>query len=241
MKKKYTHLFFDLDNTLWDFKTNSFHAMQLTFNGFGLDKTGLDFDRFFEVYSKHNHVLWDKYRKKEVKKKELTRLRFQLTFDELGISNIDPQEMNAFYLNEMPRQTFLVEGAENILKKLKTAGYKLFIITNGFVEVQHKKMESSGLKPYFDKVFISEELKVPKPGREIFEYAIKSTNAKKTGSIMIGDDWEVDVEGALNIGIDAVYYVPHNTNTTMTLPETNSIKGLIVIRTLSELDSFLLC
>jgi len=240
MKKKYTHLFFDLDNTLWDFNTNSFHAMQLIFNKFHLDKSTIDFDRFFEVYSNHNHILWDKYRKKDIKKKELTRLRFQLTFEELGLSGIDPQTMNDSYLQEMPKQTFLVDGAADILTDLKTAGYKLFIITNGFIEVQHKKLESSGLKPYFEKVFISEELKVPKPGREIFEHALKSSNAPKSKSLMIGDDWDVDIEGALNVGMDAVYYVPlenHYINHTF---QTSSKNRLIVIRELSQLKAYLL-
>jgi len=241
MKKKYTHLFFDLDNTLWDFKTNSFHAMQQTFNHFQLDKGAIDFGRFFDVYSKHNHILWDKYRKKEVKKKELTRLRFQLTFDELGMTGVDPEEMNALYLQEMPQQTFLVEGAKEILKKLKAAGFKLFIITNGFVEVQHKKMESSGLKPYFDKVFISEELKVPKPGYEIFEHAIKSSNARKSGSLMIGDDLEVDIEGALKFGIDAIYYAPTITGAEKEALQTDCKNRLIVIWQLSQLEDYLLC
>jgi len=239
--RKYTHLFFDLDNTLWDFQANSFQAMQITFNQFQLERTNVDFDRFFEVYSKHNHQLWDQYRKKEVKKKELTRLRFQLTFDELGLTGLDPQEMNDWYLHEMPKQTFLVEGAEDILKKLKAAGFKLFIITNGFVEVQHKKMESSGLKPYFDKVFISEELKAPKPSYEIFEHAIKSSNARKSTSLMIGDDWEVDIEGALRFGIDAIYYDPTNENSEIRRTKTDSETRLIVIWQLSQLEDYLLC
>ncbi len=237
MKKIYTHIFFDLDNTLWDFKTNSYHAMQITYKRFKLEESFADFERFFEVYSRHNHELWGKYRKKEIKKKELTKLRFQLTLDELKIPGVDPLEMNAAYLKEMPQQTFLVEGAEEILKKLKAAGFRLFIITNGFVEVQHKKMESSGLKPFFDKIFISEELKVPKPGREIFDYAIKSTNAKKANSIMIGDDWEVDIEGALNAGIDAVYYSPKNEVAGKEASCNNSKNRLIVIRELSQIIS----
>ncbi len=66
-------------------------------------------------------------------------------------------------------------------------------------------MEFSGLKEFFDKIFTSEEVKKPKPAREIFEHAIKSSNAKKEKSIMIGDDWDVDIAGALNFGIDAIY------------------------------------
>lgn len=239
MRKRYTHIFFDLDNTLWDFKTNSVHAMQAAFNLLGLNKLDISFDVFYEVYSNHNHRLWDAYRKKEIKKKELTKLRFQLTFDDLNIDGVDANEMNTVYLQEMPKQTFLIDGAEKLLIGLKTAGYKLFIITNGFAEVQHKKMESSGLQPYFEKVFISEEFKVPKPGREIFEHAIKSANAKKSSSLMVGDDWEVDIEGALNFGIDAIFFDPQMQYEKKKKLQSDVATSVFVIDQLSKLNSIL--
>jgi len=205
MNKKYTHIFFDLDNTLWDFGKNSRNAMHVTFHRLNLN--GLcDFDLFFETYTKHNHALWESYRKNEVGKKELTRLRFQNTFTELGMKALNPDEMNTLYLNEMPKQKILNDGVIEILNYLKKKRYQLNIITNGFKEVQREKIETSGLKPFFDKIFISEEIKSPKPEREIFEYSIKSANAKKSCSIMVGDDWEVDVLGAVNYGIDAIHY-----------------------------------
>lgn len=205
MNKKYTHIFFDLDNTLWNFEKNSRYALLETFRYFQLDKKN-DFDRFFEVYSKHNHQLWASYRKKEVGKKELIQKRFQNTLIEQKINGVDPLEMNAHYLSVMPKQKILNEGVLEILNYLKAKRYKMFIITNGFKEVQIKKLESSGLNLFFNKVFVSEEIKTPKPGKEIFVHAVKSANAKKRNSIMIGDDWDVDVLGALNFGIDAVYY-----------------------------------
>jgi putative hydrolase of the HAD superfamily len=205
MNKKYTHIFFDLDNTLWDFGKNSLNAMYVTFQRLSLQ--GLyDFDLFFETYTKHNHALWESYRNREVVKKELTRLRFQNTFDEIEIKGVNPDEMNTLYLEEMPKQKELIEGVPEILIYLKKKRYHLNIITNGFREVQYEKIETSGLKPFFDKIFISEEIKSPKPESEIFEYSIKSSNAKKLSSIMVGDDWEIDVLGAVNCGIDAVHY-----------------------------------
>ncbi|WP_319502029.1 YjjG family noncanonical pyrimidine nucleotidase [uncultured Draconibacterium sp.] len=206
MRKKYTHLFFDLDNTLWDFNTNSRYAMQETFRILQLEKSGVNFDAFFETYSKHNHDLWTAYRKKAIRKKELTRQRFQLTFDSFTINHLDALAMNDLYLQEMPKQSHLIDGAKEILDYAKLKGYRLFIITNGFKEVQHEKLKRAGLAAYFEKVFISEEIKMPKPSREIFEHAIKSSNAKKKNSLMIGDDWDVDICGATNFGIDAVYF-----------------------------------
>lgn len=205
MNKKYTHIFFDLDNTLWNFEKNSRCAMLETFRFFKLNEKN-DFDVFFEIYSKHNHQLWDSYRKKELGKNELVEKRFQNTFEEQKISGVDALEMNTHYLNVMPKQKILNDGVLDILNYLKAKRYKMYIITNGFREVQTNKLESSGLKPYFSKVFISEEIKVPKPGREIFDYAIKSANAQKKKSIMIGDDWDVDVIGALHYGIDSVHF-----------------------------------
>ena len=205
MQKKYTHLFFDLDNTLWDFRKNSKLAMQTTFSHFKLKEKQIEFNRFFEVYEEINHSLWASYRKKEVSKKELIRKRFEDTFSELEITGIDPIKMNTFYLNEMPNQKTLYLGVLETLEYLKAKRYHLNIITNGFKEVQNKKLESSGLRPFFNKVFTSEEIKTPKPGREIFEHAIKSVNAKKVNSLMIGDDWDVDILGATKFGIDAVY------------------------------------
>lgn len=214
-KKKYTHIFFDLDNTLWDFKKNSRYAMMETFNRFQLEKNGLTFSDFYKVYSVNNTKLWTAYRNKEIKKKELTSQRFQLTFNTLQINGVDSQEMNDVYLAEMPKQKYLMDGAIELLDYLKLKPYKLYIITNGFKEVQHKKLQTSGLAAYFEKVFISEEIKCPKPGRQIFEHAIKSANAKKTKSLMIGDDWDVDIIGAVNFGIDSVYYNSHKQSVTI--------------------------
>jgi len=205
-RKKYTHLFFDLDNTLWDFKANSKLAMLSTFNLLLLGEKGVDFERFFDLYSKNNSDLWGAYRKKEIRKKDLTTQRFKLTLDKLEIDGIDPEEMNTLYLSEMPKQNKLVDGAIDLLEYLKNKNYRLFIITNGFSEVQHNKLKSSKLLPYFSKIFISEEIKAPKPAPEIFEYAIKSANARKSTSLMIGDDLEVDVLGALRAGIDAIHF-----------------------------------
>ena len=210
--KKYTHLFFDLDNTLWDFESNSIIAMEDAFNKFIFPNTKIDFDLFFRKYSFHNRMLWQAYRSQEIMKKELIIRRFQDTFDELKITGIDPEKMNDYYLAQMPKQTLLVEGVADILNYLKEKKYKLFIITNGFTEVQHQKLTKSGIKNYFDKIFISEEIKSPKPSNEIFEYAIKSSNAKKAKSLMIGDDWDSDICGAVNYGIDAVFFAKNSKN-----------------------------
>jgi putative hydrolase of the HAD superfamily len=233
MIKKYTHIFFDLDNTLWDFRKNSRNAMFEAFQHFGLENYS-DFDLFFETYSTHNHSLWDNYRKNEVTKKELVRLRFQNTFNDMKIIGVDALEMNDLYLTVMPKQTVLNEGVPEILMYLKKKRYILNIITNGFSEVQHAKIKTSGLIPYFDKIFISEEIKSPKPQREIFEYSIKSSNALKKSSIMVGDDWEVDVLGAVKFGIDAIHYRNNDGDTIDKLE--NPLKNKCEIFSIGKID-----
>jgi putative hydrolase of the HAD superfamily len=112
----------------------------------------------------------------------------------------------------MALQTKLFNGTLETLTYLKSKGYQMHIITNGFTEVQHAKLRNSGLSPFFGKVFISEEIKNTKPHHEIFEHALKSTNALKKKSIMIGDSWETDIKGALDFGIDQIMFVNHGSN-----------------------------
>ncbi len=238
-KSKYTHIFFDLDNTLWDFEKNSYLAMNEAFKHF-IKEPEVIFDVFFTVYTKYNDFLWNEYRNQQIVKKELILKRFRLTFDDLNINNVDPEQMNEFYLSEMPKQKFLNEGAFELLEYLKKKNYQLSIITNGFREVQFKKLGSSGLSGYFAKVFISEIVKTPKPGREIFEYAIKSTNAKKSKSLMVGDDWEVDILGAFNYGIDSIYYNRENSYTeSKKMLKRSRENKIYLVNTLDEIKTIL--
>lgn len=204
---RYRHLFFDLDNTVWDFHRNSRQAMLEGFRVLGLEETR--FEAFFEVYNRHNDRLWDLYRQNGITKQELSRARFDLTLGETGITGVDGGDFNRLYLDLMPLQTRLCEGAHEVLGTL-AAKYQMHIITNGFSEVQYKKMASSGLNRYFGRIFISEEVRAPKPFPEIFRHALKSCNARKKESLMIGDSWEVDILGAMRVGIDQVHYAPDN-------------------------------
>jgi len=238
-RKKYTHIFFDLDNTLWDFKTNSKFAIHSAFQILKLDEKGIDFENFFRAYSGYNNALWTAYRNKEIKKKELTSQRFKLTLDELDINDVEPAEMNRIYLSEMPKQNKLVDGALDLLNYLKDKKYQLAVITNGFSEVQHNKLYNSGLTPFFGKIFISEELKAPKPARKIFEHAIKSTNAKKSTSLMVGDDLEVDILGAAQAGIDAVYLNRSKRTGSQLLKDNKLNDKFLEISSLAELKTIL--
>ncbi len=179
--------------------------MQQVYKSYDKQFAGVDFDVFFNCYSKHNRLLWERYRSKGVTKRELACQRFHNTFEELKLAGIDPADMNRVYLEEMTNHNNLIEGARDVLEYLKNRHYHLFIITNGFKEVQYKKLVNAGINHYFTKVFVSEDVKAPKPSAVIFEYAIKSSNARKAKSLVVGDDWETDIAGAMNFGMDAVY------------------------------------
>jgi putative hydrolase of the HAD superfamily len=205
--KKYQPLFFDLDNTLWDFDKNSRRALFTAYKTWKIGDSGTGFSAFYGSYASNNARMWEKYRNKEISKQELIRKRFELTFLDSNVSHVDPLEFNETYLNDMPEHTILIEGARDLLDYLRSKHYSLHMITNGFKEVQLKKLEKSKLSEYFGKVIVSETLKAPKPDETIFEYALKSTNAKKSHSLMVGDSWEVDIVGAMKAGIDQVHYV----------------------------------
>jgi len=167
------------------------------------------FDDFFEVYLKINTQLWADYRDKTITKEVLRLRRFADSFDAYNHSLCpNPLEIDSKYLELMPGKKELLPGALEVLAELKKRNYHLHIITNGFREVQHDKLLNTGLHSFFEKVFISEDLKTTKPSREIFEFAIKSCNARKKESLMIGDSWETDVAGGRHFGIDQVYFTP---------------------------------
>ncbi len=208
----YDHLFFDLDNTLWDFTTNSRLAMEQTLMQTELLSKLPSFSAFFEVYERLNHSLWSDYHSKKITKQKLIVERFSRSMQAFGINDYNWIELNSRYLENMALQTQLFPGTLETLTTLKSKGYRMHIITNGFKEVQYSKLSNCGLANFITKVFISEEVKTTKPHREIFEHALKSTNASKKRSIMIGDSWETDITGALDFGMDQIMFLNHEQN-----------------------------
>lgn len=205
---KYTHLFFDLDNTLWDFNANSYDALYEALKKMDLlGKIG-EYDRYFSIYYEVNERLWELYRDNKITKNILRGLRFEesLELNHTPMPGIG-DKLNEAYLTEMPKQLKLVPGALEVLDYLHHK-YRMSIITNGFREVQVDKLIQTGLQKYFAKVFISEEVGAQKPHKKIFEHAVKSMNAPKRKSLMVGDSWDADIIGAKLFGMDQIYYCP---------------------------------
>lgn len=204
---KYRHLFFDLDHTLWDFETNSRLTLGELYKTMQLKEKGIDdFDLFIKNYLQHNEKMWERYRKGFIKVDELRWKRFWLTLLDFRIGDENlAKEMAVHFLDLLPTRTALFPGTIELLDYLVNKKYELHLITNGFEKTQHSKLQYSGIAKYFIEVITSEGSNSLKPHKEIFDYALQKAKADSKHSIMIGDDPEVDIKGAMNAGIDQVY------------------------------------
>ncbi len=207
--QKYKHLFFDLDHTLWDFETNSIHTLEQLYNKYKLNESFQSFTAFYKRYEKHNEQLWVSYRDGKITKEKLNFDRFYVPFFEVGITSEKlAQDFAKDYITVSPTKTALMPNAIEVLETLKQR-HTLHVITNGFKEVQFIKLKNSNLEKYFSKIFISETIGASKPKTAFFEYAIKSANARKKECLIIGDNLETDIEGAINFGLDYAFYNPN--------------------------------
>jgi putative hydrolase of the HAD superfamily len=204
---KYKHIFFDLDHTLWDFDANARETLQQLHLDLKLSERGVhDFDLFHTNYLGHNEKLWERYRKGLIKQDELRFKRMLLTLLDFKISDEELcKEMSDLFLQLLPTRTILFPDTKEVLQYLVNKGYSLHIITNGFEKTQHSKLQSSNLHIFFKKIITSEGSNSMKPKKEIFEYALSKTGATVAESIMIGDTLDVDIAGAMGVGMDQVH------------------------------------
>ena len=203
-----TDIFFDLDHTLWDFQKNS----ALTFD-FLLKKyqINIDLNKFLNIYIPINFSYWKLYRDEKITKEFLRYNRLKSSFDKLNISLSDDviNKIADDYVISLPVNNFLIKDTTLVLDYLKRK-YRLHIITNGFTEVQNKKIVNSKIKKYFHSIIDSETVGVKKPNIKIFDYALKVSGSKSKNSLMIGDNLEADILGALNAGFHAIHFNNNN-------------------------------
>ena len=240
MVKEYQYYLFDIDRTLWDFDLNAKNAIFHLIDKYNLqEKIGAtDKELFFERYEQINIGLWQRYEQGIITKETLRSQRFHDTFlifckengkfsafgqnEEEQIENIKKfsEEFGNQYLEQMIVERELEPGAKEVLHTLKERGCKIAVISNGFKEVQYRKLRNSGIIGYIDAFFISEEVGVHKPSPIIFRMALQALcgeenynnfelRAKiKSQTLMVGDDFTNDIEGAQVFGIDQFYYNP---------------------------------
>jgi len=206
---RYEHIFFDLDRTLWDFDTNSREALREIFDSFDLSSMGIgEAEHFIETYQAINEELWARYRQGLINKRLLRSRRFCDTLSRYGIDDeYLGEKLGEAYIDISPYKTAVSPNCMEILDYL-AGKYLLHILTNGFEEVQHTKLERSGLMPYFKEVITSEKAGARKPDPLVFGFAFEQTKGSIGDSIMIGDDLHTDIGGARNVMMDHVYYNP---------------------------------
>lgn len=203
-----TDVFFDLDHTLWDFEKNS----ALTFKKILSENAiPVDLPDFLEVYIPANLAFWKLYREEKITKKELRYQRLKSVFDKLGLSVKDDMihKLSEEYILYLSSHSHLFPNAVEILDYLKPK-YNLHIITNGFEEIQDKKLRNSNIENYFEYVINSEMAGVKKPNPIIFELALQKAGVSSRKSLMIGDSLEADILGAQKSGLHTLHFNAHN-------------------------------
>lgn len=205
--KRYDVLFIDLDDTLYDFTANSQSTYREVYALMGYDRWFRDFDHYYEIYWERNCQLWELYADSKITKDQLNAERYVHPLRVVGVPDAEAvgAQFWAESMKRLPLGTQLKPHAREILEYLKPR-YRLYILSNGFAELQARKMQSANISHYFEGVVLSEDIGVNKPHREIFEHALKMAGTTADRALMIGDNYEVDIKGAWGAGIDQVFY-----------------------------------
>ncbi|MBI1768941.1 MAG: noncanonical pyrimidine nucleotidase, YjjG family [Bacteroidetes bacterium] len=228
---KYKCLLFDLDHTLWDYETNSREALSELYLDFGLNKKGIEEEKFLETFYVINNELWDQYDRGLLHRDVIRHERFHRILLALGVNDYDMSiRLSHEYIAESPKKKNLIEGCKQALDYLHPK-YPMVIVTNGFDEIQSTKLMSSGIDHYFKSIVTSARAGHKKPAREIFEFALRESNVAPTQAIMIGDNLLTDIAGAENANIDTVFFNPNE------IQHSKNIN--FEIKTLTELTNFL--
>ncbi|ADQ18811.1 HAD superfamily (subfamily IA) hydrolase, TIGR02254 [Leadbetterella byssophila DSM 17132] len=206
------HIFFDLDHTLWDFERNSgvcleeIHANKI--------KPYLDFETFTGTFRRVNRGLWRDLEQNLITHDELRRRRFKETLETHSVSctDADSLAMNEEFMRLLPHQTYLMEGALEVLEYLH-GKYNLHIISNGYLDIQTRKMTGSGILSYFQEIITSDVADSRKPDPAIFQFALRKANANPENSVYVGDDEIADKEGAKNAGLPFIWFNPEASET----------------------------
>jgi len=217
--KVYKHLFFDLDHTLWDFDTNAKHTLTDIYKEFEMhSRVSAPFEDFYRQYLFHNEILWKRYHNGFISAEELKWKRMWRTLLDFRIGDeMLAKNLSSRFMEILPTKKEIFPHTIEILDYLSAKGYSLHLITNGFEKTQWTKLLNSGLKNYFTHMVTSETSNSLKPKKEIFDYALNKAEALLHESIMIGDNLEADIQGAINAGMDCIY-VNHITAAPSVLP-----------------------
>ncbi|MEG1617271.1 MAG: YjjG family noncanonical pyrimidine nucleotidase [Bacteroidales bacterium] len=225
----YKHIFLDFDDTVYDTRRNADEALEELYQHFRLGAYFDDFRTFSESYWKKNHEVWALYSQGKIQRRQLIIERFLYPLQQAGTGDEKMAlELNEWFLERTSQKSALIEGALDLLEYLH-GKYKLHILSNGFTEVQFKKLKSAGVEHYFDQVILSEQAGVNKPDPRIFDFALEKTGARREEVIMIGDNYDTDITGAIRSRIDQLFF-NQNERFRPDVPPTYEVKRLAEIQ-----------
>ena len=202
---RYKIIFWDLDQTLLNFDRSMDYAIRTVFGQYGLT---ID-DAIVARYDAINRSYWNRLELGEVTKEELKTGRFRTLFAELGIHHVSPEELAVDFQRELGGVFFYMNGAKEVVTKLRDMGYRQYVVTNGVNSTQANKMKLSGLDQIMNGVFVSELMGYPKPMKEYFDACFAALpDVKRQECILVGDSLTSDMQGANNAGITACWFNP---------------------------------
>ena len=204
-------IWFDLDDTLWNFHDNSLVALREIYREYELDRFWPTEQQWLDDYHAVNDELWRLYSRGEITRDVLRMERFRRPLVSAGCADAEAREMSAMldsvYLGKLGKMSGTVPGAYDVLNRLRPF-YNIGILSNGFAEVQYGKMASAGLSPLIDCVVLSDEMEINKPDRRLFDYACRKAGTEAGQCLLVGDNPDTDIAGAVGAGWKAIYFCP---------------------------------
>lgn len=226
--KGITHVFFDLDHTLWDYERNASETLVDMMREFGISEQ-VEEQKFLKAYNSVNEKLWHKYNHGQIDKEHIRKYRFPQVLRKLKVYiDRQPEDLHDYFVSNCSAKSGLMPHALMALNHLK-GRYPMAIITNGFEDSQHRKIHASGITHFFGEVVTSETLGYRKPQPEIFHHAVKAMGGKPETSVMIGDNPKTDIRGAEDAGLKAIFYNPTGGRKSVTEWEVQCLSELVGI------------
>lgn len=241
--EKITTVWLDLDDTLIDFTTNAEAALCAMYAAEEpLRRLFATADEWIGIYERHNKALWTLYARAAVTREHLRMERFRLPLTEAGCSDAEARSLSArydtFYLDLLARGKALMPGAIELLRWLSRRPVKIAILSNGFRDVQFRKIHTAGLDPYIHLVVLSDDIGINKPDQRIYTYAMQQAgDTSPAHHIMIGDNPSTDIAGAISAGWHAIWYLPERARANYTPAQ--SPCGAILAHSLADIPSLL--